>query len=391
MERNKKARVIAFYLPQFHPIPENDEWWGKGFTEWTNVAKAKPLFKGHYQPRVPADLGFYDLRMPEIRESQADMAKQAGIEGFCYWHYWFGNGKQLLDMPFNEVLESGKPDFPFCLGWANHSWSNKTWKVGPRQGKECLLVEQQYPGEEDHILHFNSLLKAFKDKRYILVDGKPLFVIYDPLGFPSVNEFIKLWNRLAIDNGMNGFHFVGITNNLAGVKSDNAGNKGSFLPNIQESSSLIYNKILEAGFDAVNSRGFLRAELVVKGTYRKYLLRLINLAFNGIFLQIYQYKDIIKHLFVSEDTWENVYPTIVPNWDRSPRGGKLHDVYHESTPEFFSKHIDSALDIVKGKKDEHKIIFLMSWNEWGEGNYVEPDIVFGHRYLDVLREKLTYL
>ena len=113
-----KARVIAYYLPQYHPIPENDKFWGKGFTEWTNVAKAKPLFKGHYQPQIPADLGFYDLRLPEIRKAQAELAKAAGIEGFCYWHYWFGNGKKVLDMPFNEVLKSGEPDFPFCLGWA---------------------------------------------------------------------------------------------------------------------------------------------------------------------------------------------------------------------------------------------------------------------------------
>ena len=117
-----KARVIALYLPQFHPIPENDKYWGKGFTEWTNVGKAKPLFKGHYQPRVPADLGYYDLRMPEVREAQAGLAREAGIEGFCYWHYWFGNGRMLLERPFQEVLDSGKPEFPFCLGWANHSW-----------------------------------------------------------------------------------------------------------------------------------------------------------------------------------------------------------------------------------------------------------------------------
>ncbi len=125
-----KERVLALYLPQYHPIPENDEWWGKGFTEWTNVAKAKPLFHGHYQPKVPSDLGFYDLRMEEIREEQAKMAKEAGIEGFVYWHYWFGNGKRLLERPFIEVLESGKPDFPFALAWANCSWENATWQKG---------------------------------------------------------------------------------------------------------------------------------------------------------------------------------------------------------------------------------------------------------------------
>ena len=154
----KKARVIALYLPQFHPIPENDAWWGKGFTEWTNVAKAKPLFKGHYQPHIPADLGFYDLRLPEVREAQAELAREAGIEGFCYWHYWFGNGRRLLERPFNEVLESGKPDFPFCLAWANHSWSSNSWKKGFALQKNTLLLEQTYPGEQDYIDHFHAVL-----------------------------------------------------------------------------------------------------------------------------------------------------------------------------------------------------------------------------------------
>ena len=148
-QKNPKARVIAFYLPQFHPIPENDKWWGKGFTEWTNVAKAKPLFKGHYQPRVPADLGFYDLRLPEVREQQAQMAREAGIEGFCYWHYWFSHDKKLLERPFQEVLQSGKPDFPFCLGWANHSWTNKHWEAGTRQQKE---MTQEILAEKLHIV-----------------------------------------------------------------------------------------------------------------------------------------------------------------------------------------------------------------------------------------------
>ena len=156
-DNTKKARVIAFYLPQFHPIPENDRWWGKGFTEWTNVGKAKPLFKGHYQPRVPADLGYYDLRMPEVREAQAKMAREAGIEGFCYWHYWFGNGKKLLERPFQEVLSSGKPDFPFCLGWANHSWTNKSWEAGTKRIKESTLVEMVY-NKEEYVKHFYEVL-----------------------------------------------------------------------------------------------------------------------------------------------------------------------------------------------------------------------------------------
>lgn len=148
-----KPRIIAFYLPQFYPFKENDEWWGKGFTEWTNVGRAKPLFKGHYQPRVPADLGYYDLRVPEVRVQQAELAREAGIEGFCYWHYWFGNGKQLLQRVFDEIIESNQPDFPLCLGWANHSWYAKTWD---KNSKDKLLIEQIYGGEEDYKLHFNT-------------------------------------------------------------------------------------------------------------------------------------------------------------------------------------------------------------------------------------------
>lgn len=163
------ARFIAFYLPQYHIIPENNEWWGPGFTEWTSVARAKPLFRGHKQPHIPADLGFYDLRVPETREAQAQLAKEAGVEGFCYWHYWFGNGKRLLERPFTEVVSSGKPDFPFCLAWANHSWYKKQWDLKAK-GKDILLIEQKYPGVKDYEDHFYALLEAFKDKRYIKVN-----------------------------------------------------------------------------------------------------------------------------------------------------------------------------------------------------------------------------
>ncbi len=203
-----KARVIAYYLPQYHPVKENDEMWGKGFTEWTNVAKATPLYKGHYQPQIPADLGFYDLRLPEVREEQAKLAKEAGIEGFCYWHYWFGNGKRILERPFNEVLESGKPDFPFCLGWANHSWSNKTWQKLKRFQQDTVFIKQEYLGVEDYTMHFNAVLPAFMDKRYIKVDDKPLFLIFDPDAIPDIEVFIKLWRDLAIKNGLKGIHFV---------------------------------------------------------------------------------------------------------------------------------------------------------------------------------------
>ena len=184
---NKKARLIAFYLPQFHPIPENDEWWGKGFTEWTNVAKARPLFRGHHQPLVPADLGFYDLRVPETREAQASLAREYGIEAFCYYHYWFA-GKRILERPFDEVLASGQPDFPFCLCWANQSWTG-VWHGAPNK----VLIEQTYPGQDDHRRHFEYLLPAFADRRYLRVEGKPVFRDLQPgrvAGFGSRNRSV---------------------------------------------------------------------------------------------------------------------------------------------------------------------------------------------------------
>jgi lipopolysaccharide biosynthesis protein len=172
--RVMRARAIALYLPQFHPIPENDEWWGKGFTEWTNTAKAKPVFRGHYQPHVPADLGFYDLRVPETREAQTALARRYGIEGFCYYHYWFA-GRRILERPFDAVLHSGTPDFPFCLCWANATWAG-VWYGEPNR----VLIKQTYPGQADHEAHFRALLPAFKDPRYIRVDGKPVFLIFQP-------------------------------------------------------------------------------------------------------------------------------------------------------------------------------------------------------------------
>ena len=195
---------IAFYLPQYHPCEENNIWWGKGFTEWTNVAKAKPLFYGHKQPNIPSELGFYDLRLEEVRIAQAELAKQAGISAFCYWHYWFGNGKRLLERPFNEVISSKNPDFPFCLAWANHSWYAKTWD---KKGTKKLLIEQTYPGKDDFIAHFNELLPAFKDKRYLKYGNKPIFVVFKPLDIEF--DYISLWNDLAIKNGFDGVYFIG--------------------------------------------------------------------------------------------------------------------------------------------------------------------------------------
>lgn len=382
-----EARIIALYLPQFHPIPENDRWWGPGFTEWTNVAKARPLFKGHEQPRIPADLGFYDLRLPETREQQAQLAREAGVEGFCYYHYWFGHGRQLLERPFNEVVASGRPDYPFCLCWANHTWSNKTWERKSAMQKDSLLIEQQYPGEEDDVAHFYSLLPAFKDKRYITVDGKLLFTIYNPYDFPDMGRFLETWRRLAAENNLPGFHFVGMTPSTLTFKLQPDGTRKRALPNL-ESSADIFKSILQMGFDAVNSYGKRRGEMISEGRIKnlaKTMLRHAGISAGNI---RYDYERTVSHYFAPEDTWENVYPTIMPQWDRTPRVQSYDGIYVNATPAKFEQHIQQAISLLRKKQDEHKILFLKSWNEWGEGNYVEPDTRYGHGFLDAIRNAL---
>ena len=379
----RKARVIAFYLPQFHPIPENDKWWGKGFTEWTNVGKARPLFKGHYQPRVPADLGYYDLRLPEIREAQAEMAREAGVEGFCYWHYWFGNGRQLLERPFNEVLVSGKPDFPFCLGWANHSWKTSTWIQG--NGRDNMIMEQTYPGKDDYKQHFDYVVRAFKDSRYIKVDGKPVFVVFAPEEIPNCKtEFIDYWRELAEQNGLQGIHFVGYTQNTGKFESKI---KTAITGFPTDMAALFYQKVIDLGFDAVCSLGLRRAETVIEGKRLILNRKLYKLGVSK-HISTYDYKQVMDNYYVEEDKWENVYPTLVPQWDRSPRVAGQNGIYINSTPENFYKSILNAIKLLEDKNDEHKILFLKSWNEWAEGNYVEPDLRYGHGYLDALRNSI---
>lgn len=351
---SRKARLIAYYLPQFHPIPENDNWWGKGFTEWTNVGKAKPLFKGHYQPRVPADLGYYDLRIPEVREMQAQMAKDAGIEGFCYWHYWFGEGRRLLERPINEVLASGKPDFPFCLGWANETWSGIWHGLGKK-----ILIEQKYPGEEDNEAHFYNVLPALQDHRYIKVDNKPVFQIYQPLKLKDSQRFIAKWNELAIKNGLEGIYFVAHT--------------------IDHTE---YNNLIKLGFDGVN---IVRTGEITRHE-RSFFDKVLNKLRSNNSLKVFDYENAMKYFLCEEMQRLNCFPTIIPNWDHSPRSGRKGLILHGSTPDLFRKHVSEALDLVKEKELDKRVIFVKSWNEWAEGNYLEPDLQFGHSYLDVLRE-----
>lgn len=368
-----KARVIAMYLPQFHRTEVNDRYWGEGFTEWDNVTKARPLFKGHEQPKLPDNtLGFYDLSRPEIRELQARLAADAGIEGFMYWHYWFGNGTMALNRPLEDVLSSGTPDYPFCMGWANHSWHTGSWTAaGGRRHKSVTIFNQLYPGVDDHIAHFNYCLPAFRDKRYITVDQCPLFAIWAPCDIPDLKGFIKLWKSLATEAGLKGLHLTAIRVSRKDMTVD---------------------ELIDAGFDSVNNCNYnmWRAECHVAGSKwlkmaRSFLSQHLNAA-----LQRYDYAEIIKWMCDDTDRREDVYPTILPGYDRSPRAGRKAQIYTGNTPQLFASHAADAISRVADKSPEHRIILLKSWNEWGEGNYMEPDRLHGAAFLAALKEALYH-
>lgn len=356
-------KPIAFYLPQFHPIPENDQWWGEGFTEWTNVKKAKPLFPGHEQPVEPGELGYYNLLDPEIRIRQAEIAQEHGVYGFCYWHYWFGNGKTLLEKPLQQVIKSGEPDFPFCLGWANESWTG-IWHGSP----DKILMKQDYPGDEDIKRHFEYILPAISDPRYIMVDGRPFFLVYRPESHPHLGRFVDLFNQLAQKHGWDGFHFVAA--------------------NVPKNWPLSKN-----GFDAWVPPYHHRITWPKsKGRFDKLLKWFTNekKSDNSELKHVYPYSEAKNYILPEQDMGKVIYPAVVPNWDNSPRSGKRAVIYTGSTPELFKQHLIEALDIVKQNPKPQQIVMIKSWNEWAEGNYIEPDKKWGRAYLEVLKQAVSH-
>ena len=343
-----RARIIAFYLPQFHPIPENDEWWETGFTEWTNVAKAKPLFRGHKQPKLPSDLGFYDLRVPEVRVAQADLARAHGVEAFCYWHYWFGDGRRLLERPFSEVLASGEPDFPFCLAWANQTWTG-VWHGAP----DRILIEQRYPGRADHEAHFDAILPALEDRRYLRIDGKPVIVIFRPTELPQPEVFAECWRRLAERAGLRGIHLLGIFD---------------------------LQRVVDTGWlDGV----ILQPPLYTLNTGR-WSRRLRRLGWRGG-VRTTEYRQFVRHFAHEGPLPPKFYPTVVPNWDNTPRSGRNGYILTNSTPSLFGEHLENAIHALDQRAPEGRLVFVKSWNEWAEGNVLEPSREWGRRYLEVVR------
>jgi len=351
------VRLIAFYLPQYHPVPENDAWWGKGFTEWRNVARAVPQFAGHYQPHIPADLGFYDLRLPETREAQAAMAQQYGIHGFCYYHYWF-NGRRILERPFDEVLKSGRPDFPFCLAWANENWTRR-W-----DGRDEEVLLQQTYSPEDDIAHIRSLFTAFEDPRYIRVGGKPMFLVYRVHLLPDPAGTAARWRQEAARRGL----------------------PGLYLCTVMSASSNYFDPV-SIGFDAAvdfqpgwRNRGPLQQIprwRRITATQRRALRAYRD-------NRVFAYPAMVEQVTAQPEPPFRFFPAVTPAWDNSPRlrkGGAI--IFKDSRPDVYGRWLKHAIDFtVRRNRGDERVVFINAWNEWAEGNHLEPDQRWGHAYLE---------
>ncbi|RUL84930.1 glycosyltransferase WbsX family protein [Tautonia sociabilis] len=356
---DRVARLLAFHLPQFHPIPENDEWWGRGFTEWTNVARARPLYPGHEQPKLPSDLGFYDLRLPEARAAQAELARASGIEGFCYWHYWL-HGRRLLERPVNEILASGEPDFPFCLGWANHSWVRR-WLGGNRE----TFVEQRYSAEDDQE-HARWLAEAFADPRYVRVGGRPLFLVFHPQHLPDPRRTTGAIREACARRGLPDPYLVGAGSPEIGMDMRSLGF------DITEFHEPHLLRLPMASWD---------------GSGKRRLLYNLKRGVPSARLKVYRYRDAFEQACAMAEAVADDYPHLpccFSGWDNTPRRGKDGIVMVGGSPELFAEHLGRCIARVADRPAEERIVFINAWNEWAEGMYLEPDLRHGSAYLEAV-------
>jgi hypothetical protein len=363
------VRAIAFHLPQFHPVPENDEWWGKGFTEWTNVARAKPLFPGHYQPHLPADLGFYDLRLPEARAAQAELAASYGIHGFCYYHYWF-NGRQVLERPVEAIWQSGEPDFPFCLCWANENWTRRWDGLNDE-----VLLEQQYT-EADDVAHIRALIPFFSDRRYIRVMERPLFLVYRASRFPEPERTAEIWRR----------------------EAERAGLKGLFLVRVESHTESGDPRAI--GFDyslefQPKWAGLFEQRIRRRKWWQRRKLRTAEPAFyNHV---IYEYEKLVRQALAAPAPAYSRIPCVCPGWDNSPRRKEGANIFINSTPEKYERWLREVVNRLKpeSEPEDHGLIsprtlvFINAWNEWAEGNHLEPCQEWGRAYLEATKRGLS--
>lgn len=359
---NEKSKIIAFYLPQFHPIPENDEWWEKGFTEWTNVVKSIPHRKGQHQPRVPLNNNYYDLRNIETLKWQADLAKKYNVYGFCFYHYWF-NGKLLLEKPSELLINNPTIDLNYCFSWANEPWA-RNWDGKYRK----ILMPQAYGNKNDWTKHFNYLLPFFKDKRYIKENNKPMFLIYKSKAIEKCKQIMDLWEELAIKNGFNGIHFVETLRN--GL--DNRNLPFSAFVEFEPARTEYYTlSFFQLNFNRIRSR------LIKLNNYilDKNLPLSKTVDFNKFYHKALNVKSKI-----------NTYGGVFMGWDNSPRRQNAGKYYTESSKEEFKDYLSQKMNITL---NEYKTnyIFVNSWNEWCEGTYLEPDMKNKYMYLEAIYEE----
>lgn len=351
-------KIIAWHLPQFHTIPENDKWWGKGFTEWTNTKKAKPLFKGHQQPKEPLNDNYYNLLDKETMKWQAKISEENGIYGFCYYHYWF-NGKMLLEKPVENLLEWKEINQKFCFSWANEPWS-RTWSG---QNKK-VLMPQEYGSEKEWEEHFNYLLKFFKDERYIRVEEKPLFLIYRTENIPNCTEMIGYWKELALKNDLKGLHIVETLNNFQSeTKCEN-------------SDALVYMEPMLTVREISKNKSILWK---IKNKIVSKIQNVKKLDYD------YLWKIILDRNYIELKNKKQYLGSFI-SWDNTARKGKKGLVVTGSTPEKFEFYMKEQIE--NTEKIDSEFIFINAWNEWAEGTYLEPDKENGDTYLNKIK-KLT--
>jgi lipopolysaccharide biosynthesis protein len=358
LSTQEQIRLISFYLPQYHPITENNVWWGKGFTEWTNVTKSKPIFKGHYQPHLPADLGFYDLRLPEVRQAQANLAKAYGIYGFCYYHYWF-NGKRLLERPFNDVLASGEPDFPFCLCWANENWTRR-W-----DGMEQEVLMEQVYGEEDDRQHMRWLAQAFQDPRYIRVNGKPLFLVYRASKIADPLKMTEIWREEAQKLGIGELFLCKVE---------------SFYHEQQDPALTGFDAAVEFQPD------WSRLGWPLQRGRKWQLARKLGLSEPAyVDNKIFEYSEIVEAMLAKPRSEYKRYPCVTPSWDNTARRKTDAIILRNANPETYEYWLKTVIQRSLADPSSDQIVFINAWNEWAEGNHLEPCQKWGHAYLEATR------
>lgn len=380
MKHDNLVKLIALYFPQLHTIPENDEWWGKGFTDWVNVRKARPQFKGHFQPRVPLDNRYYDQSLLETLKWQIALAKQYGVHGFCHYHYWF-DGKQLLETPTNLMLESKDLDFPFCLAWANETWSRR-W-----DGQEHHILQEQTHRPEKGIWerHFNYLFRAWSDERAIKIDGKPVFMIYRPHRIEKIGEMFDFWRELAVQRGLPGLYFIAMKQYEFPMPEVLKYFDASM--HFQPFEAL-YSPDFESEKPAPHT-GMLHRALRRLPEPVKVVLRAIRYHLSQK-LTFYDYEDVWKQILkVERDAGKPTFPGAFVDWDNTARYGNRARLFRGASPERFAYWFKQLVQVTAQRPAPEHFIFLNAWNEWAEGTYLEPDTRHGFRYLEAVKEGLS--